>query len=145
MTRTSNLEQLNILIGEWETTVPERGVRGRTTFEWLESGGFLIQRSTVQKPEYPDSISIIGATGSDGALQQHYFDSRGVARIYDVTLRDNVWMMFRDGPDWPQRFVGRFSADGNSISARLERGSYPGGPLEHDFDMVYTRIRGTHM
>lgn len=142
MTGTSLLLQLNILIGEWETMVPERGVRGRTTFEWLESGGFLIQRSTVQKPEYPDSISIIGATGSDGALQQHYFDSRGVARIYDVTVKDNVWTMFRDGPDWPQRFVGHFSEDGNTITARLERGSYPGGPLEHDFDMVYTRIGG---
>lgn len=135
------LEQLNILIGVWETSISGLEAPGRTTFEWLENGGFLIQRSTVERPEYPNSVSIIGATGSDGAFQQHYFDSRGVARIYDMTLKDNVWTLFRDGPDWPQRFVGRFSADGNVIHARLERGTYPGGPLEHDFDMVYTRIQ----
>jgi len=69
-------------------------VPGRTSFEWLETGGFLIQRSTVERPEYPNAVSIIGATGSDGAFQQHYFDSRGVARIYDMTLKDNVWTLF---------------------------------------------------
>ncbi|MCF3139306.1 hypothetical protein LRQ04_08540 [Paenarthrobacter sp. AR 02] len=145
MASTAELEQLGILVGEWETTVPGREVKGRTTFEWLENGGFLIQHSTVQQPEYPNSVSIIGATGSDGALQQHYFDSRGVARIYDMILKDNVLTLFRDGPDWPQRFVGRFSDDGNVINARLERGTYPGGPLEHDFDMVYTRIHPLSM
>lgn len=138
------LEQLNILVGTWETAVPSAETQGRTSFEWLEGGGFLIQRSTVQRPEYPNAVSIIGATGSDGAFQQHYFDSRGVARIYDMTLRDGVWTLFRDGPDWPQRFVGRFSEDRNTITARLERGTYPGGPLEHDFDMVYTRITPPH-
>lgn len=134
------LEQLNMLVGSWETTIPSAGTQGRTTFEWLEGGGFLIQRSTVARPEYPNAVSVIGATGSDRAFQQHYFDSRGVARIYDMTLRDNVWTLFRDGPDWPQRFVGHISPDGNTITARLERGTYPGGPLEHDFDMVYSRI-----
>ncbi|MDI2036382.1 hypothetical protein [Paenarthrobacter nitroguajacolicus] len=135
-----SLEQLNILVGEWQTTIPSAETRGRTTFEWLEGGGFLIQRSTVERPEYPNAVSIIGATGSDGAFQQHYFDSRGVTRIFDMMLRDNVWTLFRDGPDWPQRFVGHISGDGNTINARLERGNYPGGPLEHDFDMVYSRI-----
>ncbi|WP_144661965.1 hypothetical protein [Paenarthrobacter nicotinovorans] len=134
------LEQLNVLVGVWETTIPTAQTYGRTSFEWLEGGGFLIQRSTVQRPEYPNAVSIIGTTGSDGAFQQHYFDSRGVARIYDMTLKDDVWTLFRDGPDWPQRFVGRFSEDRNTITARLERGTYPGGPLEHDFDMVYARI-----
>jgi hypothetical protein len=113
---------------------------GRTTFEWLQGGGFLIQRSTVQRPEFPNAICAIGATGSDGALQQHYFDSRGVARVLDMTLEGNVWTLFRDGPDWPQRYIGHISEDGNTITGRWERGTYLGAPLEHDFDLNFTRV-----
>jgi hypothetical protein len=89
------LERLEVLVGEWETNVPGVEAKGRTTFEWLEGGGFLIERSTVDRPEFPNGICVIGATGPDGRLQQHYFDSRGVARVYDMTLargptRDSV-------------------------------------------------------
>lgn len=135
------LEDLNILVGEWDTNAPAMEAIGRTTFEWLPGGGFLIQRSTVGRVEFPNSLSLIGATGSDGAFQQHYFDSRGVARIYDMMLDGDKWILFRDGPDWPQRFIGHFSEDGNTITGRWERGTYPGGPLEHDFDLIFTRIR----
>ncbi|WP_416418742.1 hypothetical protein [Paenarthrobacter aromaticivorans] len=134
------LERLNILVGEWETTAPGMDAVGRTTFEWLPGGGFLIQRSTVGRPEFPNAICTIGATGSDGALQQHYFDSRGVARVLDMTLEGNVWTLFRDGPDWPQRYIGHISEDGSTITGRWERGTYLGAPLEHDFDLNFTRI-----
>src|SRR5205809_657827 len=100
------LERLAVLVGEWETTAPGVDARGRTAFEWLEGGGFMIARSAVDRPEFPNSISIVGATGADGGLQQHYFDSRGVARIYEMTLEGGVWTLFREGPDWPQRYVG---------------------------------------
>src|SRR5918999_260422 len=129
----ASLERLDALVGEWEITVPLMEAAGRTTFEWLEGGGFLIQRSTVDRPEFPNAISIIGATGRDGGLQQHYFDSRGVARVYDMALEDGVWTLFREGPDWPQRFVGELSEDGGTIIGRWERGTAMGAPLELDF------------
>jgi hypothetical protein len=84
---------------------------------------------------------VIGATGPGGALQQHYFDSRGVHRVYDMSLEDGVWTLSREGPDWPQRYVGEFSADGNTITGRWERGESLGAPLQHDFDLNYTRVR----
>jgi hypothetical protein len=31
-------------------------------------------------------------------LQQHYFDSRSVAHVYEMTLEDGVWTLFREGP-----------------------------------------------
>jgi hypothetical protein len=138
--KSGSLERLNVLVGEWENSVPGVEAEGRTTFEWLEGGGFLIERSTVDRPEFPNGICVIGATGPDGGLQQHYFDSRGVARVYDMTLDGGVWTLYRDGPDWPQRFVGELSEDGNTITGRWERGSGPGAPLEHDFDLSYARV-----
>lgn len=135
------LERLEALVGEWETRVPGVEAEGRTTFEWLEGGGFLIERSSVDRPEFPNGICVIGATGPDGGLQQHYFDSRGVARVYEMTFEDRVWTLFREGPDWPQRYVGELSADGNTITGRWEAGSESGAPLEHDFDLNYTRLR----
>ncbi len=135
------LKGLGVLVGEWETSVPGVDARGRTTFDWLEGGGFLIERSSVDRPEFPNAICVIGATGADGGLQQHYFDSRGVARVYEMSLEDGVWTLFRDGPDWPQRYIGELSEDGNIITGRWEAGSESGAPLEHDFDMTYTRVR----
>ena len=139
--RADPTEGLTALVGAWKTTAPGMKAEGLTTFEWLEGGGFLIERSTVARPEFPNSISIIGPTGADGGLQQHYFDSRGVARVYEMTLANGTWTLFREGPDWPQRYVGEFSDDGNTITGRWERGDRPGAPLELDFDLNFTRVR----
>jgi len=136
----TDLSELEVLVGEWSAEVPGFDVDARTSFEWLEGGGFLIQRATVDRPEFPNGVMVIGATGPDGALQEHYFDSRGVHRLYEMTLEDGVWTLWRDGPDWPQRFVGEFSDDGNTITGRLERGESLGAPLQHDFDITYRRL-----
>jgi hypothetical protein len=117
--RADPTEGLTALVGAWKTTAPGMKAEGLTTFEWLEA----------------NSISIIGPTGADGGLQQHYFDSRGVARVYEMTLANGTWTLFREGPDWPQRYVGEFSDDGNTITGRWERGDRPGAPLELDFDL----------
>jgi hypothetical protein len=130
-----------VLVGTWATRVPGVDAEGRTTFEWLDGGGFLIERSTVDRPEFPDAICVIGPTAADGRLQQHYFDSRGVSRVYEMTFGDGVWTLSRDGPDFPQRYVGRLSDDGNEITGSWEIGSSPGARLEHDFDLNYTRLR----
>ena len=135
------MRALEVLIGDWETDAPDMEAEGRTSFEWLEGGGFLVERSVVSRPEFPNSISIIGPTGPDGALQQHYFDSRGVARVYEMTLDAGTWTLYRAGPDWPQRYVGQLSEDGNTITGRWERGTEPGAPLQHDFDLNFSRVR----
>src|SRR5215217_3288217 len=95
------LEHLNALVGEWtiEATVPSDprlAVRGRATFEWLTEGSFLVQSWNVAHPNFPDGIAIIGSDVSAEAYCQHYFDSRGVFRVYEMSLRDNVWKLWRD-------------------------------------------------
>jgi hypothetical protein len=137
----SELSKLEILVGEWKPVVPGMDdVSAHVTFEWLEGGGFLVQRSTIDRPEFPNGVMVIGATGPDGGLQQHYFDSRGVHRVYEMTLEGGVWTLWREGPDWPQRYVGEFSDDGDTITGRWERGESLGAPLQHDFDLNYTRV-----
>ena len=113
-----SLEPFSALVGDWEIEAthpmaPGTVVRGTARFEWLEGERFLLQRSRMDHPEFPDSLVVFGAD-EDGA-SMNYFDSRGVHRIYGVSLRDGVWRMWRHAPGFSQTFSGTMSADGNSI------------------------------
>jgi hypothetical protein len=137
------LEHLNALVGEWaiEGTVPSDPplkVRGRAAFEWLTVGSFLLERWDVAHPDFPDGIAIIGPDAPAEAYRQHYFDSRGVFRVYEMSLRDNVWKLWRDSPDFSQRFTGTCSEDGKSIRGRWEKSS-DGSNWKHDFDLTYLK------
>jgi hypothetical protein len=113
------MTDLDALVGSWTTEAehpmsPGLVVPGRSTFEWLEGGHFLIYRSRNEHELFPDSLSVIG----DGEM--HYFDSRGVRRVYQVSLSDGVWRMTRDHPGFSQRFAGTFSEDGDTITGQWE-------------------------
>ena len=96
--------------------------------------------SRVDLPEAPDGIAIIGAGDEPDSFRQHYFDSRGVARIYEMTLRDGIWRLWRDAPDpFPQRFSATFSEDGATIKGRWEKAE-DGSTWETDFDLTYRRV-----
>ena len=83
---------------------------------------------------------VLGEDASTGELVQHYYDSRGVARVYRTRLEDGTWRLWRDGPDFWQRFSGRLSEDGATISGTWET-SPDGTDWQRDFDLVYTRVR----
>ena len=119
---------------------PWAGGTGRVSFEWLDGGKFLIQRWSVDVPEAPDGIAIIGAGDEPGSFRQHYFDSRGVRRVYEMSLLDGVWKLWRDAPDpFPQRYIGTFSDDGKTISGGWEKAA-DGSHWETDFDLTYRRV-----
>jgi hypothetical protein len=105
---------------------------------------FLIQRWEVPQPEAPDGIAIIGFDEGRGTFLQHYFDSRGVARLYEMSLENGVWKLWRSSEDFSplnfsQRFTGTFSEDGLTIDGRWEI-SHDGSSWEHDFDLTYTKV-----
>jgi Protein of unknown function (DUF1579) len=139
---------LDVLIGEWSIDArfpdaPPSDLRGRAAFEWMSGDRFLIQRWEVPVPEAPDGVAIIGFDEGRQTLLQHYFDSRGVARVYEMTLEGGVWTLSRTAPDFSplsfsQRFTGTFSDDGMRIDGRWEK-TGDTGEWEHDFDLVYTR------
>jgi len=138
------LKSLDTLVGEWvmegsHPFDPASTVRGRETFEWLDGGAFLIERWTIEHPDFPDGIAILGPDEATGDLRQHYFDSRGVARIYNMSLSDSVWRLWRDNPGFSQRFTGTFGDNGNTITGAWEK-STDGSTWEHDFDLTYRKV-----
>jgi Protein of unknown function (DUF1579) len=143
------LEALEPFVGEWDLQptfsfpVPD-DVTGRATFEWMPGGRFLVQRWEVSHPDAPDGIAIIGPDDSGEAFLQHYFDSRGVARVYQMGFTDGVWTLSRTTPDFSpldfmQRYSGSFSDDGNGIEGTWEI-CEDGVTWEKDFDLVYRRM-----
>src|SRR4051812_13613952 len=113
--RDPALEGFDALIGTWatEATHPQFDsvVTGRVTFEWLDGGHFLVQRSHNDHELFPDAISVIGAPEDGDGLVMEYFDSRGVRRTYGVSLDDGVLRIWRDDPTFAQRFEATLGGD----------------------------------
>ncbi|NUT55937.1 MAG: hypothetical protein HOQ03_08145 [Thermoleophilia bacterium] len=141
---------LEPLIGEWrmEMLFPEGvelpDVDARVTFEWRGDRAFVLERWTVPLPEAPDGLAVIRWDEGRGTFLQHYFDERGVARVYELSLEDGVWRMERTTPDFSdfnfsQRFTGTFSDDGSRIDCTFEI-AHDHETWEKDFDAVYTRV-----
>ncbi len=140
---------LDALLGEWSMEAvfpgaPPSDLRGRAVFEWIPGERFLMLRWDVPLPEAPDGVAIIGYEEGRQTYLQHYFDSRGVARIYEMSLADGVWRLRRDVPDFSplsfrQRFEGRFEDGGTVIRGRWEI-CHDGTTWEHDFELIYRRV-----
>jgi hypothetical protein len=103
-----------------------------------------VQRWSVPVPEAPDGIAIIGWNEERGTLLQHYFDSRGVARVYEMTIADGAWTLTRTAPDFTelsfsQRYTGAFSDGGGRIDGRWETSHDGGETWELDFELSYVK------
>ena len=138
------LRQLDPLVGEWtiEATWPDGTPwpgGGRVTFEWHASGAHLVERGSADLPEAPANVSVIGCDGANGTYVQLYSDDRGVCRVYQMSISAGEWKLWREGEPFGQRFTGRFSADGNTITGRWEIAE-DGSDYKTDFDLVYRRV-----
>jgi hypothetical protein len=144
------LDPLQALIGEWIMEArfpgaPPSGPQGRTVFEWLPGRRFLIQRWEVPHPAAPDGLAVIGSDPEREAYVQHYYDSRGVARVYAMAFEDGTWTLLRDTPDFSaldfaQRFVAQLDPSGAEIRGNWETSS-DGTSWRHDFELIYARLR----
>ncbi|MDQ4035841.1 MAG: hypothetical protein M3153_07915 [Chloroflexota bacterium] len=136
------------LIGSWEfePLVDGRPAgRGRATFEWIEGGAFVLERSDAawNDPGWVEhapkrSQSVIGWDDSTDEIVQLYSDSRGVFRIYRGSVTDDAWTLERAAPEFHQRFVGEFRDGGRTIDGRWES-SADGMAWELDFPIAYHR------
>lgn len=138
------LHQLQVLVGEWDMEATPPGGEpwpgtSRCTFEWHDSGAHLIQRTTIEIPEAPDGICIIGCDESNGTYFQLYSDDRGVSRIYEMSIGDGVWRLWREGEPFAQRFTATISDDQNTIAGRWEAAK-DGREFATDFDLTYRRV-----
>jgi hypothetical protein len=139
------LRALEPLIGEWTVEARWPGGEpwpggGRVTFEWHESRAHIVERGTIDLPDAPDNLSIIGCDAANGTYFQLYSDERGVCRVYEMSIGDGEWRLWRHGEPFSQRYVGVFGDDGDTIAGRWEIAE------DHeqfvlDFELDYRRVR----
>ena len=142
------LRELEMLIGKWEMELsnasflpdPSATMISNVTFEWLEDAAFLILRMGGRPSKSPGAIWLINRGESNSEYKVFYYDDRKVSRIYEMSFVDQVWKLWRQSPDFSQRFEGKINNDGNKILAKWEK-SNDGQAWEHDFDVTYTRIK----
>ena len=134
------LAQFDDLIGSWatEATHPlfDGVVLGSTTFEWLDGGHFIIERSQNDHELFPDAISVIGAPEAGDGLVMEYFDSRGVRRTYAVSLEDGLLRIWRDDPTFAQRFSATLGDD--SFAGQWQLARTP-GDWQDDLKVTFRR------
>ena len=144
------MERLRPFVGRWVLSADfpragnAKGIAGHATFEWDLDGRFLLQRTTLELPEAPDTLAVIApdAAGGDG-FTQHYFDSRGVVRLYEMTFDGRIWTLARDKPDFSplnfaQRFTGELSPSGDRIDGHWDI-TNDAGEYMLDIELTYTR------
>jgi hypothetical protein len=152
---TDARETLQPLVGEWslyavfpgEERPAELPDGARNTWEWLGDSPLLVQRWSVPFPGAPDGLAVIGWDESRATYLQHYFDDRGVVRVYELAFDGRELRLERTRPDYSsfdfsQRFVGTLTDDGG----RIEGSWYMAEDHQtwrKDFDLIYTRLAAT--
>jgi hypothetical protein len=136
---------LEAFVGKWEVELvfpsdPPLKAQTQASFEWLDDRRFfLVYRLGTEGPGFPGARCLIGGDDTLETYSVLYSDSRGVARLYQMSLRDGVWRQWRDDPSFSQRFSATFSEDGRTIKAKWEKAE-DGVNWKHDFDLTYTKV-----
>lgn len=142
------LSDLEVFVGDWTMVLSNASflpsasetMTGHVAIEWFEGGAFLGLSMGNNPSGTPDAFWLISRDASRSNYVVLYYDARKVSRVYEMSFSEGTWKMWRNSPDFSQRFEGKFSADRNSIKARWEKSS-DGSTWEHDFDVTYTKVR----
>lgn len=132
---------LDRLPGTWDLTMhhadTEEPVVGRHRYEWVLDEAFLQLRVAYERPDFPDAMALFSPE------RCYYFDVRGVARVFDLTLDADGWSTTNvtDG-GLSQRATTRFVDDDTRrgdrravdrhrrhLGAGLHNDSAPGHPV----------------
>jgi hypothetical protein len=135
------IERLEPFVGTWRVEASLGGADAVATFEWTLGGAFLLQRQKIDMPEAPDALCVIAPAGEH--FTQHYFDTRGVVRIYAMTFDGTTWTLTREQADFApldfsQRYVGQFKG-GDRIDGRWEIKEAGESEYRLDFELSYVR------
>ena len=128
---------LDRLLGTWDTSMQHvamaEPVAGRQRYERVLDGAFVLLHATYEHPEFPDAMALHDESSC------HYFDVRGVTRLFELTVDDSGWTMVRRDTDFWQRSSTRFV--GPDAMHGTGENSHDGGVTwEHDYAMTYTRV-----
>lgn len=136
------LEIFEPLIGVWQTVgthpyFPDTELNGRTSFEWIYGGAFLMMRSELDHPKFPDGITIFGSDDEAQTYYMLYFDERGVSRKQDVSITESQFKWRRDDPHFSQRYTMDIEKDKLVSYGEMSR---DGGDWEKDLSLTYKKL-----
>jgi hypothetical protein len=130
------MSALDRLLGTWRVTMHHSAmtepVAGRQRYERTLDGAFVLMHASYDHPDFPDALAVL----SDDAC--HYFDVRGVIRVFDFVIGEAGWSMVFLDDEFSQRHTARFDGPDtmtNSGDASTDRGT----TWEHDFTLTYER------
>jgi hypothetical protein len=140
------LAPLEFLVGRWEMKLsgasflpaPDSTATGFVVVEPIEQGGLIAMRQFVEPDGPPAATWVIGRDASRTDYTVLYSDARGVSRVYEMSLADGAWKLWRDDPEFSQRFEAEIAPDRLRMSGRWSKRP-GGGEWEHDFDVDYAR------
>jgi hypothetical protein len=120
------LAELEFLVGDWDMALsdaaflpdPGQVVHGRIEVRPIEAGTLLAMRQGVEPSGPPAASWVMGRDDSQGLYTVLYADGRGVSRIYEMSLSDRRWRIWRDTSEFSQRFEATASEDNGEIVGR---------------------------
>ena len=140
------LQDLIELTGTWEMELSNAAflpdstttIKGIASFEWFEGGDFLILRQGTKNEETPWATWFIG---HDEDFQNYtilYIDDKQSSRVYEMSFENGIWKIWRNSPEFTQRFTGTIGNDKKMIKGCWEK-SIDGKTWNHDFDLSYIK------
>lgn len=131
---------LDRLLGTWafrmeHVAFPGEQVVGEHRVEPVLDGAFVLQRTTYDHPDVPDAWAMLDDK------RCHYFDVRGVIRVFDSAFDSSSWSLVRHDTDFWQRsrmeFTGPDAMEGTGDISKDE-----GTTWDHDYAVTWTRLPG---
>ena len=140
--RNEFLEKFGMLIGHWDMMLSDAWfleprdteVQGAATFEWIRDAFIGMRSQLGGAPSYDLMIGYSDARQSYIAL---YHDERGVSRVFNMTFDGATWNLWRDDPDFYQRFIA--DVGGDEIAGRWEASEDQGKTWRKDYDLTFRR------
>jgi hypothetical protein len=134
------------LVGDWQMDLhnasflpgPESRAAGSAKIDWIEGGSALVIRQG-DPAHTPWAAWIIGRDEGESDYLLLYADDRGVSRIYRMTLEGTHWEIWRESPEFAQRFSAEIDPDGQVIRGQWSKSLDGGATWEHDFNLDYVR------
>ena len=143
MERNKDLERVaGIFVGDWTVTItnqwwlddPSTVTTGQATCVWLGDAFLSMQAEIDGTPAWD---FVFGRSDARDQFVVLYHDERGVARVFDLTIDGDTWMMARADPDFHQRLLGR--VDGDRMVGQADASDDRGDTWRKDFDLTFER------
>ena len=140
------LARLEPLVGHWRMELyraallptPDARVAGSVDVEWILGGAAVAMRQGDSEHP-PAAVWVIGRDDAEDDYCALYADDRGVSRVYRMSFSGARWRMWRQTPEFSQRFEAQVDPNGQSISGRWEKSTDQGVTWQHDFNIDYVR------